>query len=135
MFINISFSFYPRSELIPFSTSSVICLFFYLVNLLTISMSKKVTDFLDLISALFMFRQQLWFALFCLFTLIACRPVEEGEWSSNYCELRDSNYFGIIRESIFRIDFVIRLKDGRNLFSGSKISKIAQNQYLANRWY
>ena len=53
-------------------------------------------------------------------TLTLYRLVEEGGWSSNYRKFRDSNWFVILRVSIFRIDLVIRPKRRRNPFLGAK---------------
>ena len=46
----------------------------------------------------------------------------EGEWSSNYCKLQDSCCFAILRESILKLDLVIRLKERWNQFLGPKLS-------------
>ena len=50
------------------------------------------------------------------------RPVEEGECSFNYCKLRDSSYFRILRGSMVRINLVIRSEGGRSPFFGPKMS-------------
>ena len=59
-------------------------------------------------------------------------------WLSNYCKLRCSSCFGILRRSISRIDLVIRLKGGKNLFFWAKIGPrnpvIVQKWYLVNRY-
>ena len=48
-------------------------------------------------------------------------------WSSNVCKLRDSSCFGILTGSLFRINLVIRLKGGRNLFLGQNLALKPQN--------
>ena len=48
------------------------------------------------------------------------RPAEEG--GSDYCKLRDSSCFGILRGSILKIGLVIRLKGGRNSLFGLKLN-------------
>ena len=48
-------------------------------------------------------------------------PVEEGRWSSSYCKLWDSSYFGILKGSILKINLVIRLEGGRNHIFGPKL--------------